>query len=124
VGAKNANGRIMLELPLLPASARLALSANTSNAPAQVRVTDTYEGTFELKTANGRADVEIVRGRDPTGQGRQSVVWQTGSSTHRKGGLEWRAVAQGEEESSEADAASTNGRIYIRTSNANAALYA
>ncbi|KAI0688473.1 hypothetical protein BC835DRAFT_1372633 [Cytidiella melzeri] len=118
VGGTTSNAGLALDVPILSADSQLALSAKTSNALAQVRVPDTYEGVFDLKTSNELANVHCERGDDPTGRGRGSVFWESGTERHRKGGVHWKDKAYHSIPTFAAD-----GSIFLRTSNALAALY-
>ncbi|OCH93527.1 hypothetical protein OBBRIDRAFT_885503 [Obba rivulosa] len=69
--ARTSNGKLELEIPLIPLDSTLKLSARTSNAHAIVAVSPAYEGSFLLRTSTTSPSLENEeRAKDPSGRRR------------------------------------------------------
>ena len=92
----------VLDLTFLsaPVNSALSLTASTSLAPARVKLHETYQGSFNLKTSLSSPKVEYdPRQADPAGEGRSRKVdirWMRplveGSATWSEEGLELGSV--------------------------------
>ncbi|KAI0343544.1 hypothetical protein BDW22DRAFT_1355995 [Trametopsis cervina] len=118
VTTTTSNGRIALDVPSLAADARLMLTAETSNTPAEVRVTNAFEGTFDVRTSGAKAIVRHAPATDPTGRGRRRTHQESGSVSHVKGSVQWLG-----EHVEAIPSSNSEGSVVVRTRNAPATLY-
>jgi len=101
VDASTSNAGLDLTFLSAPADSALLMTASTSLKPARVKLHETYQGTFNVKTSLSAAKVEYDPCQtDPAGEGRSRTVeirrkWSAveGSATWSEEGLELGSVA-------------------------------
>ena len=72
VSSKTQNGALALRFQSQPIDSKLTLTAQTSNAPAQVHLHPAYEGDFSMGTSHGPMELTVYEDlKDPSGRGRK-----------------------------------------------------
>ncbi|PFH47474.1 hypothetical protein AMATHDRAFT_67678 [Amanita thiersii Skay4041] len=111
VVASSSNSPLRLHFLDAPLNSKLALTARTSNSPAQVTLHPTYEGGFQVSTSNMRPNAFARSGiEDPSGRGRQRDVQISRSWSQVTGSVSW------------SDEGRSRGRVVLSTSNSPASL--
>jgi hypothetical protein len=74
-----------------PVASSLVLDAQTSLAPATIKLHETFEGTFRLSTSLKRPTVKVnERVEDPAGKGRRrKVEIHSDGPSHTSGSISW-----------------------------------
>ncbi|KAH8103839.1 hypothetical protein BXZ70DRAFT_904994 [Cristinia sonorae] len=92
------NASIDLTFPICPTSARLSLDAHSSNAPVNITLHPSYEGSFDLKASTWMGTSvkyqDVIE--DPAGKGRQRLVEVLDDKKgHAEGSVQWRGDTVG-----------------------------
>lgn len=111
VSAQTSNAPLTLAFPQSPLDARLTLRARTSNAPAAASLHRAYEGSFKLRTTNGRMAVPFDQNaHDPTGSGRTRQLSLSQSERLVTGSVSW---GEADTQTGSVEVESTNGPVTL-----------
>ncbi|KAI0708837.1 hypothetical protein C8T65DRAFT_649625 [Cerioporus squamosus] len=117
VSAQTQNGALDLRFREQPIDSRLAFTAHTSNAPAEVHLHPAYEGAFTIGTSHGPTDLTVHEEiRDPSGRGRKRV-WAVTERTAAafKGRVWWSHISgsDGDEGRGSASVQTSNAAVHV-----------
>lgn len=88
VGARSSNAGLALEFTDAPLDAALQLNAHTSMGSADVRLHQTYEGSFTASTSHSRVQVQMGDGEDQD-RGRKSISVTRHTGSYVEGVVGW-----------------------------------
>ncbi|TFK83682.1 hypothetical protein K466DRAFT_665654 [Polyporus arcularius HHB13444] len=113
VSAQTQNGALDLRFHTQPVDSRLDVTAQTSNAPAQVHLHPAYEGAFTIGTSHGPTDLTVYEKiSDPSGRGRKRLWAVTERTAAAFNGRVWWSHRSG------SDGDEGRGSVSVHTSNA------
>ncbi|KAF6756958.1 hypothetical protein DFP72DRAFT_1114571 [Ephemerocybe angulata] len=117
ITAQTSNRPLNLSIQTMPVDSTLILSGNTSNKSAYISLPAEYQGSFNVRTYNDRAEVVKSTRRDPRGAGRTRVWWSSSPRNSKTivSGLSYWPDGRG-------DLDVPNGSVALSTSNAKATL--
>lgn len=98
VTVATSNGPVNITTTGAPVGSILNLEGHTSNAPANARVHETYEGTFFLRSSAATVDYDDTI-EDPAGEGRKRIVYSNEVSrkpAYTEGTVRWLPTEQKE----------------------------
>ncbi|KAF5341856.1 hypothetical protein D9611_001113 [Ephemerocybe angulata] len=117
ITAKTSSGALDMSVKAMPVDSTLIFSGKTSNDSAYLSLPAEYQGSFNVRTSNDRADLVKSTRRDPKGAGRTWVWWSSSPRNSKTivSGLSYWPDGRG-------DLDVPNGSVTLSTSNAKATL--
>ncbi|KAG2358083.1 hypothetical protein BDR07DRAFT_1489853 [Suillus spraguei] len=89
VATHTSNGHTSLEYTDMPVNSILRSESRSSNAPMNVKLYSTFEGSFDVATSNAAALLKELPVVDPSGQGRRREVTQRQERYRLRGSAYW-----------------------------------